>query len=139
MANRIAHFNPSGFLNFPGYTIMSKVILCCASFACNKMQNQIFELPEVRKSALFLKGFQKALARFKEHQVSECHKIAIDYETCLSRTCGNVWEMSSDAAKKTMESTVYASSKLLNVCSILPSKDRLCRVIPMLNQTSLFF
>ena len=101
VANRIAHFNPSGFRNFPGYTIMSKAILCCVSFACNKMQNQIFELPEVRKSALFLKGFQTG---FKEHQVSECHKIAIDYETNLSRTCGNLWEMSSDAAKKTMES-----------------------------------
>ena len=36
--------------------------------------------------------------------MSECHKIAIDYETNLSRTCGNVWEMSSDAAEKTMES-----------------------------------
>ena len=36
--------------------------------------------------------------------MSECHKIAIDYETNLSRTSGNVWEMSSDAAKKTMES-----------------------------------
>ena len=90
MANRIAHFNPSSFRNFPGYTIMSKAILCCVSFACNKMQNQIFELPEVRKSVLFLKGFQtgkRQLARFKEHQVSECHKIAIDYETNLSRTC----------------------------------------------------
>ena len=45
-----AHFNPSGFRNFPGYTIMSKTILCCVSFVCNKMQNQIFELPEVKKS-----------------------------------------------------------------------------------------
>ena len=36
--------------------------------------------------------------------MSECHKIAIDYETNLSRTWGNVWEMSSDAAKKAMES-----------------------------------
>ena len=36
--------------------------------------------------------------------MSECHKIAIDYETNLSRTCGNVWEMSSDAVEKTMES-----------------------------------
>ena len=55
--------------------------------------------------------------------MSECHKIAIDYETNLSRTCGNVWEMPSDAA------TVYASSKSLNVCSILPGKDRQCRVM----------
>ena len=36
--------------------------------------------------------------------MSECHKIATDYETNLSRTCANVWEMSSDAARKTMES-----------------------------------
>ena len=74
------------------------------------MQNQIFELPEVRKSAL--KGFlnwKKALARFKEHQVSECHKIAIDYETNLSRTCGNVWEMSIMQQKRQWSLTVYAS------------------------------
>ena len=57
VANRIAHFNPRGFRNFPGFTIMSKAILCCVSFACNKMQNQIFELSEVGKSALLLKGF----------------------------------------------------------------------------------
>ena len=48
--------------------------------------------------------------------MSECHKIAIDYETKLSRTCGNVWEMSGDAEKKRQWSlTVYASSKSLNV------------------------
>ena len=131
MAKRIAHFNPSGFWNFPGYTIMSKAILC---YVCNKMQNKIFELPEVRKPALFLKGFlnwKKALAQFKEHQVSECHKIAIDYETNLSRTCGNVWEMSSDAAKKTMERNRTCLIKVIE----LPGKDRLCRVIPMMNQT----
>ena len=82
--------------------------------------------------------------------MSKCHKIAIDYETNLSRTCGNVWEMSSDAAKKKTKQnknkkttttkkqwslTVYASSKPLNVCSILPGKDRLCRVKRMMNQT----
>ena len=103
VANRIAHFNPSGFRNFPGYTIMRKAILCCVSFACNKMQNQIFELPLRSKKVFFIYGFQtgkKALARFKEHQVSECHKIAIDYETNLSRTCGIVWEMPVRSSKK---------------------------------------
>ena len=58
VVNRIAHFNPSGYRNFPGYTIMSKAILFCVSFACNKMQNQIFELPEVRKPALVMMIFQ---------------------------------------------------------------------------------
>ena len=139
VANRIAHFNPSGFRNFPGYTIMSKAILW---FICKVQQNAKSNLRAARsKEVCFIsKGFsnwKEVLARFKEHQVSECHKIAIDYETNLSRTCGSVWGMSSDAAKKTMESNVhvYASSKSLNVCSILPGKDRLCRVIPMMNRT----
>ena len=45
--------------------------------------------------------------------MSECHKIAIDYEINLSRTCGNVWEMSSDAAKKTMESNRICFIKVI--------------------------
>jgi len=43
-------------------------------------------------------NWKKALIRLKEHQVSECHKIATDYQINLPRTCGNVLEMSSDAA-----------------------------------------
>ena len=62
----------------------------------------------IKEVCFISKGFsnwEKALARFKENQVSECHKTAIDYETNLSRICENVWEiLSSDAAKKTMES-----------------------------------
>ena len=58
-------------------------------------------------------NWKKALVRFKEHQVSECHKISIDYETNLFRTCGNVWEMSSDAAKKTMESNRISFIKVI--------------------------
>ena len=60
-----------------------------------------------------LSNWKKALARFKEHQVSDCYKIAIDYETNLSRTCGNVWQMSSDAAKKTMESNRICFIKVI--------------------------
>ena len=45
--------------------------------------------------------------------MSECHKIAIDFETNLSRTWGNVWEMSSDAAKKTMESNRICFIKVI--------------------------
>ena len=100
------------------------------------MQNQIFELPEVRKSALFLKGFQTG---FKEHQVSECHKIAIDYETNLSRTCGNVWEMSSDAVKKTMESNRICFIKVIECLQYLAREGRAMHYfyffIAMINQT----
>ena len=46
--------------------------MCCVSFACNKMQNQIFELPEVRKSALFLKSFQTGKRRWRDSKSIEC-------------------------------------------------------------------
>ena len=50
-------------------------------------------------------NWKKALTRFKEHQVSECPKIAaLTTKINLPRTCSNVLEMSSDTAKKTMES-----------------------------------
>ena len=67
--------------------------------------------------------------------MSECHKIAIDYEKTfpeLAEMCGKCPVMQQ---KRQWSLTVYASSKSLNVCSILPSKDRLCMVIPMMNQT----
>ena len=51
--------------------------------------------------------------------MSECHKIAIDYETNLSRTCGNVWEMSSDAAEKTMESNRICFIKVIECLQYL--------------------
>ena len=137
MANRIAHFKPICFFvffEFPWlhYNEQSDSVLC---FICMQQNaKSSFRAARSKEVCFISKGFstwKKALARFKEHQVSECHKIAIDYETNLSRFCGNVWEMSSDAASL----TVYASSKSLNVCSILPGKNRLCRVIPMVNQT----
>ena len=74
------------------YNEQNDSVLC---FICMQ-QNAKSNLRAARsKEVCFIsKGFsnwKKALARFKEHQVSECHKIAIDYETNLSRTCGNVW------------------------------------------------
>ena len=88
-------------------------------------QNAKSNLPAARsKEVCFIsKGFSnwnEALARFKEHQVSECHKIAINYETNLSRPCGNVWEMSSDAAKKlTMESKCICFIKVIECLQYL--------------------
>ena len=46
-------------------------------------------------------------------------QIAIDYETNLSRTCGNVWEMSNDAAKKTMESNRICFIKVIECLQYL--------------------
>ena len=81
------------------YNEQGDSVLC---FICMQ-QNAKSSLRAARsKEVCFIsKGFsngKKALARFKEHKVSECHKIAIDYETNLSRTCENVWQMSSNVA-----------------------------------------
>ena len=56
---------------------------------------------------------KKALTRFKEHQLSDCHKLAIDYQMNFPKTCGNVLEMSNDAAKKTMESNRICFIKVI--------------------------
>ena len=56
--------------------------------------------------------------------MSECHKIAIDYETNLSRTCRNVWEMSSDAAKKTMESNHIYFIKVIECLQYLTRQEQ---------------
>ena len=56
----------------------------------------------IRKEVCFIsKGFSNWKIEVGANKgVSECHKIAIDYKTNLFRTCRNVWEMHSDAAKK---------------------------------------
>ena len=103
--------------------IMNKTILCSVSFVCNKMQNKICALPEIRNWPLFLKGFQsgkKALkTRFKEHQLSDCDKLAIDYQMNFPTTCGSVLEMSNDAAKKTMESNRIYCIKVIECLQYL--------------------
>ena len=82
------------------YNEQSVYVSC---FIC--MLNQIFELPEVRKSDLFLKGFQTGKRRWPDSRSIKCLN-AIDYKTNLYRTCRNVWKMPSDAAKKTKNSGV---------------------------------
>ena len=82
-------------------------------------QNAKSNLRAARSKAKAFSNWKKALVPFKEHQVSECHKIVIDYETNLFRTCGNVWEMFSDAAKKTMESNRICFIKVIECLQYL--------------------
>ena len=69
-----------------------------------------------KELAFISEGFsnwKKAVTRFKEHQLSDCHKLAIDYQMNFPITCGNVLEMSNDAAKKTMESNRICFIKVI--------------------------
>ena len=69
-----------------------------------------------KELAFISEGFsnwKKALTRLKEHQLSDCHKLAIDYQMNFPTTCGNVLEMSNDAEKKTMESNRICFIKVI--------------------------
>ena len=115
MGNRIARFSPNGSTTFPGSIIMSKAIPCC--FICAQ-QNEKLNLRAARnKEWVFIsQGFsnwKKALVRFKEHQVSECHKLVMEYQISIPNTCGNVIQMSNDAAKKTMATNRFCILKII--------------------------
>ena len=58
-------------------------------------------------------NWKKALSRFKEHQTSECHKVAIDYEVVLPKTCGDVIDMTSKSVKKTRAQNRRCFAKII--------------------------
>ena len=75
-----------------------------------------------KELAFISEGFsnwKKALTRLKEHQLSDCHKLAIDYQMNFPTTCGNVLEMSNDAEKKTMESNRICFIKVIECLQYL--------------------
>ena len=47
-------------------------------------------------------NWKNALALFREHQNSYCHKLAVEYSTTIP-SCGNVVEMLNETARATME------------------------------------
>ena len=90
-----------------------KSVICMQQ---NHVQKSNLRAARNKEISFISQGFsnwKKALTRIKEHQVSECHNIATDYQINLPRTCGNVLEMSSDAAKKTMESNRICFIKVI--------------------------
>ena len=78
LGKRIAvHFSPSDFRNFTGWTIMSKAILCCVSFVCNKMQKSNLRAAWSKELCFVAKGFSKWKKRRWRDSRSikcECHK-----------------------------------------------------------------
>lgn len=57
--------------------------------------------------------WKKALARFKEHQLSECHKLAMEFQISIPNSCGKSFQMSNDAAKKTIETNRFCLLKII--------------------------
>ena len=115
-------FQCKWFNDFPWlhYNEQSDSVLC---FICAR-QNEELNLRAARnKECVFIsQGFsnwKKALVRFKEHQVSECHKLAMEYQISIPNTCGNVIQMSNDAAKKTMATNRFCLHKIIEYLQYL--------------------
>ena len=126
-------FQSKWFNDFPWlhYNEQSDSVLC---FLCAQ-QNEKLNLRAARnKEWVFIsQGFsnwKKALVRFKEHQVSECHKLAMEYQISIPNTCGNVIEISNDAAKKTMATNRFYLLKIIECLQYLARQ-----AIPMQGDT----
>ncbi|KAJ8034360.1 Zinc finger MYM-type protein 1 [Holothuria leucospilota] len=99
-------FQSSWFKEFPwlSYDQSCDRVTC---FICAK-QNKASSLQVARnKEQTFItEGFynwKKALLRFREHQNSNCHRIAFEQEVTIPATCRNVLDMCFEATKMKME------------------------------------
>ena len=115
-------FQLKWFNDFPWlhYNEQSDSVLC---FICAQ-QNEKLNLHAARNKEWFFisQGFSNwkmALVRLKEHQVSECHKLAMEYQISIPNTCGNVIQMSNDAATKTMATNRFCLLKIIECLQYL--------------------
>lgn len=81
VGSRTTHFKQNGLPIFPNSIIMNRTILCCVSSVFHKMKGLTCAILE-KKDVSFILGrflnWKKALERFKEHQLSDCHKMAVE-------------------------------------------------------------
>ena len=87
-------------------------------------QNEKLNLRAARKKEwVFIShrfsNWKKALVRFKEHQLSECHKLAMEFQISIPNSCGNIIQMSNNAAKKTMETDRFCLLKIIECLQYL--------------------
>lgn len=117
-------FQPTWFDNFPWlhYDENTDTVLC---FTCHKQYAKGNLKTANKKDLAFIKeGFanwKKAIEKFRDHQMSECHKTSIDYEVNLPQNYGNVHEMLNVEAKKTMQ------LNRLCLVKVIESLQYLCR------------
>ena len=96
-------FNGKWFRDYPWlhYVVDKEAVLC---FLCAKQTSNLSSARN--KELVFVEsGFynwKNALAQFRKHQNSNCHKSAVEYSTTIP-LCGNVAEMINETARATME------------------------------------
>jgi hypothetical protein len=109
-------FQPSWFKEYPWlhYNEKSDSAFCYVCFNQNEKGN--LRTARNMEQAFISNGYsnwKKALSRFKEHQVSECHKVAVDYERVIPKTCGNIIDMTDKTATKTREQNRHCLARIL--------------------------
>ena len=105
LPDRIVPFWRHGSICFLGCTMMNSVIQSFVFIALSKTLSLKGNLRcATKKDQKFISaGFcnwKKALDKFRQHESSECHKMAIDYAVNFPKSCRNVIEMTNEESKK---------------------------------------
>ena len=115
---------------WPHYEEKKDSLFC---FVCVRQnsKNNIFSARN-KEDAFITEGFSnwnKAVEKFQEHQSSKCHQTAMDYTFVIPRTCGNVLEMSSTAAKKTMQCNQKCLITIIECLPYLSRQGQPCKAM----------
>ena len=84
--------------------------------------------------AFFIDGYcnwKKALERFREHQTSACHLLALDSIVTLPKTCADIGSSLSDVYKKEVAKTAKFCQRYWKMCSFWQGKELLSKEIRM--------
>ena len=96
------------------YNEKNDSVLC---FICAKQNAKNYLLSARKKEQAFIStgysNWKKALQRFKEHQLSECHKLSVDYDVNILKTNGDIYEISNEQTKKTLKSNRHCFIKII--------------------------
>ena len=121
MGSQMRSFQAHWFKEFPWlhYNEQNDCVLC---FVCAQ-QNAKSNLRSLRhKEAVFTgtgySNWKKARCRFKEHQESECHKLAFEFQI-IPETHGNILELTSNAAMQQMEKNRRCLIKIIESLQFL--------------------
>ena len=115
-------FQPNWFSDYPWlhYSEESDSVTC---FICSKQNAAGTLISASKKEMTFIShGFsnwKKALTRFKEHQTSECHKLAVDFEVNIPQTHPNFCEVSNEQAKCVMQKNRKCLIKIIECLQYL--------------------
>ena len=69
-----------------------------------------------------LSNGKKALQNFKEHQTSECHKLAVDYEIVIPNTNHNIIDLTNSNAQQIRKQNRHYLAKITGTMQNLASQ-----------------